>query len=111
AAQARKPDERVCRCFDEREAGRIIQCNKHGRHPEEFARLSRANVSKGGRKHRAIFHPSRRPLACASDLLRMTFLFVARSEASATAICSKIATPGVLANRNNDFSLSTQSDQ
>src|SRR5262249_51262985 len=42
------------------------------RHPEERARRTRARVSKDGNKLRACFHPSRRSLANASDLLRMT---------------------------------------
>src|ERR1043166_3143055 len=39
----------------------------------------RATVAKNGHKYRACFHPSRRPFADASGRLRMTFLFVARS--------------------------------
>src|SRR5262249_54794441 len=79
-------------------------CNKHCRHPEELARLRRVAaaprrrsfllrtaaegrlcVSKGGHKLGACFHPSRRPLACASGLLRMTVVFVARFVAAAWA--------------------------
>src|SRR5262249_50710028 len=39
--------------------------------------LLRATVSKDGSKLGACFHPSRRPLAAASGLLRMTVVFVA----------------------------------
>jgi O-acetyl-ADP-ribose deacetylase len=44
--------------------------------------LLRAAVSKGGHAYRACFHPSRRPLADASGLLRMTLEFVAAAYSS-----------------------------
>src|SRR5690242_28503 len=68
--------------------------HKHNRHPEERARATRARVSKDGSRLRACGHPSRRPLADASGLLRMTVVLADRWTPGLQRITSCCAAPG-----------------